>query len=146
LTFGISANAAIEDVAAHPSMTHIGGTFTVVPMTIPAATMEAVGAGYAQSNSTSICSRFFESKRAVAPAICGEPELPRWAVCTTCWTRGETRDCQSKDRDPGVAATPTVESMAIRAAASDNIGRKRVDPRRIVFSLDLQTDPSMNDV
>jgi hypothetical protein len=69
LTFGTDANAAIDDVAAHPSMTHIGGTFTDVPMTKPAAIRDPVGVEYAQSNSTSIWSRFFASNRAVEPAI-----------------------------------------------------------------------------
>src|ERR1700732_561808 len=107
LTLGTDANTAMEDVAAHPSTTHIGGTFTVVPMTIPAATREAVGAACAQSNSTSICSRFFASKRAVESAIFEGLELLPCAACTTCRTRGVTRDCQSKADDPGVAAIPT---------------------------------------
>jgi hypothetical protein len=84
LTFGTDANAAIEDADAHPSTTHMGGTFTVVPMTIPAAIRDAVGAECAQSNSTSICNRFFESKRAVAPAIFDGPWLLPWTPCKTC--------------------------------------------------------------
>jgi hypothetical protein len=75
LTLGTDAKAAIDAVAAQPSTTHKGGAFIVVPMTNPAAAKSAIGAGCAQSNSTSICSRFFESKRAVAPAIFDGLEL-----------------------------------------------------------------------
>src|SRR5208283_43235 len=54
LTLGRDASAGMDANGAQPSTTHIGGTFTVVPITIPAFINAALGAACVQSNSTSI--------------------------------------------------------------------------------------------
>src|SRR5271170_4748944 len=54
LMLGRDARVGMDATGTQPSTTHIGGTFTVVPITIPPLVSAAIGAGCVQSNLTSI--------------------------------------------------------------------------------------------